>query len=410
MGDAVLDRELEERIHAVLQVRARSLASGRGLSIPRGHRGLYTASMESSIGTPDGVRLHVREWPCAAARGTVHLVHGLGEHVGRYAELAVALNGWGWRVVGHDQRGHGRSEGARGALPTDDSLLSDLAQVMDATHLPQGGPRVLLGHSLGGLVAARFVAEGLQATPAHWHRGVDALVLSSPALDAGMSGAQKALLALLGPLAPGLAVDNGLKPAWISRDPAVVAAYVADPLVHDRVTPRLVRFIVDAGEFVQARAPAWRVPTLLMWAGSDRCVAPRGSAAFAAAAPVDVLEAREFAPLYHEIFNEPERAEVFELPARLAGRVRRPKLAPRREGVPHECPRPAAAAATRRSHRPRRVRRAHLGRGDRAGADRLHRDPRQKPDVRRRLGALGPHRTRHPRRGQPGSRARRSRA
>jgi alpha-beta hydrolase superfamily lysophospholipase len=90
-----------------------------------------------------------------------------------------------------------------------------------------------------------------------------------------------------------------------------VQAYVADPLVHDRVTPRLVRFIVDGGEFVRARAAQWSVPTLLLYAGSDRCVAPAGSAAMAAAAPKTVLTARAFAPLFHEIFNEPEQREVF---------------------------------------------------------------------------------------------------
>ena len=102
-----------------------------------------------------------------------------------------------------------------------------------------------------------------------------------------------------------------MKPVWISRDPAVVAAYVADPLVHNRVTPRLVRFILDGGALVQGLAPRWKVPTLLLWAGSDRCVAPAGSAAFAAAAPANVLRAQTFAPLFHEIFNEPEKETVF---------------------------------------------------------------------------------------------------
>ena len=92
-----------------------------------------------------------------------------------------------------------------------------------------------------------------------------------------MTPLQKALLAVLGPLTPNLAVGNGLKPEWISRDPAVVAAYKADPLVHDRIAPRLARFIVDGGEFVRARAPRWTVPTLLLYAGTDRCVRPRAA-------------------------------------------------------------------------------------------------------------------------------------
>ena len=108
-----------------------------------------------------------------------------------------------------------------------------------------------------------------KAVSAAWHRRVDALVLSSPALDPGMNAGQKLLLAVLGRLAPGLAVGNGLKPEWISRDPAVVAAYVADPLVHDRVTPRLARFILDGGAVVRSVAARWAAPTLLLWAGSD---------------------------------------------------------------------------------------------------------------------------------------------
>ena len=264
--------------------------------------------MDTTLHTTDGLKLHLSHHPAGtAAHGVVVLVHGLGEHLGRYAHLIAHLNGWGWHVLAYDQRGHGRSEGGRGQLATDHDLLDDLSHVIDAARTAHRGPLVLLGHSMGGLVVSRFAAD----TKAPWWRPVDGLVMSSPALDPGMNGAQKLLLALLGPIAPSLSVGNGLKPAWISRDPAVVAAYVADPLVHDRVTPRLVRFIVDGGEWVRARAAAWTVPTLLLYAGSDRCVAPAGSRAFAAAAPPQAVTAQEFAPLFHEIFNEPERAEVF---------------------------------------------------------------------------------------------------
>jgi alpha-beta hydrolase superfamily lysophospholipase len=128
-----------------------------------------------------------------------------------------------------------------------------------------------------------------------------------------MKAGQKLLLALLGKLAPSLAVGNGLKPEWISRDAQVVRNYVADPLVHDRVTPRLANFIVDGARLVSERAGMWAVPTLLIYAGSDRCVAPAGSAGFAAAAPQAHVTAHEFRPLFHEIFNEPEQAEVFAL-------------------------------------------------------------------------------------------------
>ena len=262
------------------------------------------------IETRDGLTLRGREWPHEPARGTIVLVHGLGEHVGRYAHVAAFFNARGWRVVGYDHRGHGRSDGERGRLAAVDDLLVDLARAIDAVRAEHpGGPLVLLGHSLGGLVAARFVAGAL-APAADWSRPVDALLLSSPVLDTAMKPLQKAMLAVLGPLTPNHAVANGLKPEWISRDPAVVAAYKADPLVHDRIAPRLARFIVDGGEFVRRVAPRWTVPTLLLYAGADRCVPPAGSAAFAAAAPPAVVTARVYPRLFHEIMNEPEQGEV----------------------------------------------------------------------------------------------------
>ena len=268
--------------------------------------------------TDDGLALHVREWPThtTSARGTVLVVHGLGEHIGRYGHVAAALNDAGWHVVGHDQRGHGASGGGRGLLGHKDALLHDLSRVIDALRTARPGPLVLLGHSLGGLVAARFVAGGVDGggnstPPEHpWFRDVDALVLSSPALNAGMSSAQRLLLAATAPLTPNLAVGNGLAAEWLSRDPAVVQAYRDDPLVHDRISPRLAQFIVDAGTVVQQRAPRWRVPTLLLYAGADRCVVPAGSARFASNAPQGVVAARVWPALLHEIFNEPERDAV----------------------------------------------------------------------------------------------------
>jgi len=262
------------------------------------------------VRTRDGLALRRRDWPAAGAHGTIVIVHGLGEHTGRYAHVAARLNASGWTVVGYDQRGHGTSPGARGRLAAGDDLLADLAAVIDDARRDSPRRLALLGHSLGGLVAARFVAGGLESPRPPWQRDVDALVLSSPALDIGMTALKRTLLATLERLAPNVGIGNGLDVEAISRDAAVVAAYRDDPLVHDRIAPRLVRFLADAGPAVRALAPRWQVPTLLLYAGSDRLVVPAGSAAFAAAAPADVVTARAFAPLFHEIFNEPERDEV----------------------------------------------------------------------------------------------------
>ncbi len=260
----------------------------------------YTAS--------DGENLAVYDWPLADGRpqrGTVLLVHGLGEHAGRYHAVAHHLNAWGFAVRAYDQYGHGQSDGPRGGLNHDMRLLDDLADMVDATRArtPEGLPLVLLGHSMGGLVAARFVAMHL--------RPVDALVLSSPALDPGLNAVQKVLLATLPGVAPNLRISNGLDAQYLSHDPAVVAAYQADPLCHDRISARLARFIADGGPATVARAAHWSVPTLLMWAGDDRLVQPAGSAAFAAAAPRGVVESRCFESLWHELFNEQDAAPVF---------------------------------------------------------------------------------------------------
>lgn len=262
------------------------------------------AAARGTVATADGIALATCRWAAPPARrGRILLVHGLGEHAGRYGHVAEWLSARGWAVQAYDQRGHGRSGGSRGALPHPDALLDDLARVLDAVRADGADPLVLLGHSLGGLVAAQFVARAI--------RPVDALVLSSPALDPGLTGAQRLQLALGHALVPGLAMSNQLDPALLSHDPDVVRAYREDPLVHDRVTARLVRMVVDAGAEVRARATGWTVPTLLLWAGADRIVSPAGSEAFAQRAPKGVVESRRFDALFHEILNEADAAEVY---------------------------------------------------------------------------------------------------
>jgi len=256
----------------------------------------------SPLTARDGTNLVVMDWPLqkAPVRGVVLIVHGLGEHAWRYDALAQELNSWGFAVRAYDQFGHGESMGQRGALPSADRLLQDLAEVVDESRarMHDNTPLIVLGHSMGGLVAARFVSLGM--------RKLDGLVLSSPALDPGLDPLQRLLLAVLPRLLPNLRVGNGLKPEFISHDAQVVAQYKADPLVHDRISARLAKFIADGGPATIACAPSWALPTLLLYAGADKLVDPAGSRAFASAAPPTVLTSRCFDALYHEIFNEAE--------------------------------------------------------------------------------------------------------
>ena len=165
-------------------------------------------NVESSLSTSvasDGDNVMIQDWPIQpgiALRGVVIVVHGLGEHAGRYDTLARRLNEWGFAVRGYDQCGHGESGGPRGVIPTDTRLLDDLTDIVDSTRsrMNKKTPLILLGHSMGGLVVGRFVSLAI--------RPVDAVILSSPALDPGLSGFQKLLVSVLPKVAPNLCVGN----------------------------------------------------------------------------------------------------------------------------------------------------------------------------------------------------------
>ena len=253
-------------------------------------------------------QLAVFDWvlPAAPPLGTVLLVHGLGEHAGRYGELAANLHQWGFAVRAYDQQGHGRSDGARGDLLRPGSLQADLCRVIDDTRQQPsllGSPLILLGHSMGGLVVARTLAEQL--------RPVDAAVLSCPALGGFPTLFQKMLLATLPRVVPHLRVDNGLKTELVARDPDVVKAYQADPMVHRRISTGLAAWILNNGTQTLEDAAQWSVPTLLLYAGQDKLVNAQASADFAQAAPQAVVQAQCFEGMYHEIFNDLYRAQVF---------------------------------------------------------------------------------------------------
>ncbi len=269
----------------------------------------YPSPIMSMLATEDKDQLAIYDWPLQSpqiARGTVLLVHGLGEHMGRYAHVAKHLNDWGFDVRGYDHYGHGLSTGPRGGLPTDDRMLVDLATVL--SHLRQTMRKdeslVLIGHSMGGGVVGRYVSL--------YPSAVDALVMSSPALDPGLNTVQKFLLATLPKIAPNLRIGNGLNANFISHDAAAVAAYVADPLGHDRISARLAHVIATSGSATILAASQWTTPTLLLFAGDDKLVNPAGSRAFAAAAPSGVTT-HEFTHMFHEIFNESDQAQVFEV-------------------------------------------------------------------------------------------------
>ncbi|MDE2306821.1 MAG: lysophospholipase [Xanthomonadaceae bacterium] len=254
---------------------------------------------------PDGQRLFLRDWPRAQARGAVLLVHGLGEHSGRYQRLALWFHLRGYAVRSYDQRGHGQTPGQRGALRREDDLLEDLATVYLDYASSMASRPLLLGHSMGGLVAARAVLDG-RIKPS-------ALVLSSPVLRSREPAWLQRLARQLTRVLPNLPLRSRLAFEQLSHDPQVVAGYRDDPLRSGWITPRLADFIFRAGVSSIADASRLRVPTLLLVSGSDALVDPSGSRDFSrAAASTRQLTTRFFASLYHELFNEtePGRSQV----------------------------------------------------------------------------------------------------
>lgn len=258
------------------------------------------AGTATRLEMPDGQLLQLHDWPLPQARrGGVLILHGLGEHAGRYARLAQWFNARGYAVRSYDQRGHGESPGPRGVLSHPDDLLADLGVVHADYARTLGTAPLLLGHSMGGLVALRAVLDG-RVTPR-------ALVLSSPALRSHASSGLQRLAATLSRLLPNLRMRNGLDLQRLSNDARVVAAYRDDPLCHDRVSPRLADFIFRTGASCIADASRLEVPALLLVAGEDALVDAGGSRDFSAgAARTKRLTTRYFAALYHELFNEAE--------------------------------------------------------------------------------------------------------
>lgn len=265
------------------------------------------ASHARTLPADDGSALFVIDWPADPAqevRGGIVLMHGLGEHCGRYAHVARFFNDCGWSVRAYDHRGHGRSSGARGDVPKGDAIVRDAKTVVDDFARQFDAPPLLLGHSMGGLFAARFATGKLSPL-----RG---LILSSPALAVPMTGIQKLLLKTMTAVAPGMGVSNGLNIRYLSHDPAVVAAYAKDPWVHPKISARLLNGMLDAIAFSHAHAATLAIPTLLVVAGDDHLVDACGSKAFFAQLAPGIGTLHVYEHFYHEIFNEIDAHCVFD--------------------------------------------------------------------------------------------------
>jgi acylglycerol lipase len=253
----------------------------------------------------DGVKLYWQAWePDGIAEATVCLLHGLGEHAGRYDHVARAFTAKGIAVHAIDLRGHGRSEGPRGHTPSLDQWLDDIRLLID--HANAVKARFLYGHSLGGLLALRF---GLRpSTP------LAGVIATGPALRRSFEVPPLKLLLgrLMSRVWPTFSQHSGLNPHDLSRDESVVQAYIDDPLVHDWASARLFIEATRAGEETLALAAEFNQPLLLICGQEDRLIDVAACKTFFEGTASEDKTLRILPGLFHEVHNEPEKAAVIE--------------------------------------------------------------------------------------------------
>jgi alpha-beta hydrolase superfamily lysophospholipase len=255
-----------------------------------------------------GVRLFYQSWgPPVKPRAILLLVHGLAEHGGRYLNVVNEFVPAGFLVCAPDHRGHGHSEGKRCRVNRFNDYVQDLNTYVGIMRGAYPDTKIfMVGHSLGGTIATAY-AEGHQEKLA-------GLILSAPTLKAGSSITRrdKLLARIPSRLAPGFGV-NSLDATPLSKDPAVVKAYVNDPLVYTgKISARLGAEILRAIEdTIPPRMQTIKLPILIMQGTEDRLSNPEGSAMIFDGVSSGDKTFKRYDGLFHEIFNEPERAAVF---------------------------------------------------------------------------------------------------
>lgn len=258
----------------------------------------------------DGTRLRWRRnQPKADPRAAMLFVHGLAEHSGRYEHVLTRFSEFGCDCWIFDYRCHGESPGLRVHVDRFGEFMDDVAaaRAMVRDAVPDR-PFVLVGHSQGGLLAVRYAVTHPD--------GIDGLIVSSPFLgmhpDSKPPAALQMVANIISTFAAKLMFSKVADPALLSRAPGVAEAYVADPLVSSTVSARWFTEVVKAQLETREMAARLSVPALVMQSGDDRLVDPAVTRDWAARAPADLVEYVEWPGLYHEMFNEPEREQVFD--------------------------------------------------------------------------------------------------
>ena len=247
----------------------------------------------------DGIGMElVRDWvPDSGIKGHIVLVHGIAEHCGRYERTGTLFAESGFFVRSFDLIGFGGSGGPRGDID-DWARYHDQIQRHVEWARDQGGPVILMGHSMGGNLALGYSLS--DRTPP------DLLVLTAPGLGGG-AGWQRAMAGVLSKVAPKVPVPNMLDGEQLSRDPEVAEAYFADPLVYPKSTPRLGHALFNSMNELTENAGQLDIPTLVLHGSADTIVPPESTALLG---DLPNVERRLLPNLRHEILNEPEGPEL----------------------------------------------------------------------------------------------------
>jgi alpha-beta hydrolase superfamily lysophospholipase len=253
----------------------------------------------------DGLKIYAQAWePEAAPKAVICLVHGLGEHSGRYAHLAETMNLGGYAVIASDLRGHGKTGGKRGHSPSFDAFMDDMAVLLDeAVQRYPDLPCFLWGHSLGGVLVANYV---LRRQPQ-----LTGVVITSPGLRTSISEQKLKIqfAKIAGKIMPEMSMATGLDAKLISRDPEVVERYINDPLVHGVATLAMAKYTIEAIPWAYAHASEWALPVLIMHGDADAIAFVSGSEEFARLIKQDCT-LKIWPGLWHETHNEPEKEQV----------------------------------------------------------------------------------------------------
>ena len=264
--------------------------------------------MEHEEGTFAGqgaTELYYQRWrPDASPRATLAVVHGYGEHSGRYGNVVDWFVPRGYALYALDMRGHGRSPGQRGYIESFAQVREDVRAFLDTVHEQEPQPPTfMVGHSQGGLTVLNYVL--------HDPSGLAGVVASGPLLShLPLSPLLLQLSKLLSKVWPSFALDTGVDAAGLSHDQNVVDAYVNDPLVHSKGTPRLGTELIAAIEWTQAHAADMALPCLIVHGGADRLCLPEASRTFYEHITFADKERIEYDGYFHEVFNELGKEKV----------------------------------------------------------------------------------------------------